>query len=268
MKKSILYLTCSALLLAGCSTNTGTGTYVGAQLGTILGSAIGGISGGPRGSDIGTIVGMVGGAAVGASIGNAVDKAEAQDVHEHYTRVQSQKARQTSQYTADDDPSGFDDSNSGDDRLYDFETGDGNDYGEAAQPCDQSMMKSTVEVAATSLYNIPNVEIRNVSFIDDNQDGCLSRGEMAKVVFEIMNRGSQTLYNVTPSVTVANAGEHILISPSVMVESIAPGRGIRYTATVKGGKKLRDGNARFALTLLQDNKSISKVYELTITTRR
>lgn len=268
MKKSILYLTCSALLLAGCSTNTGTGIYVGAQLGTILGSAIGGISGGPRGSDIGTIVGMVGGAAVGASIGNAIDKAETQDVHEHYARVQSQKARQTCQNAADDDPSGFDDSNSGDDRLYDFETGYDENYSDMAHSCDQGIMKSTVEVAASCLYDIPNVEIRNVRFIDDNQDGCLSSGEMAKVTFEIMNRGSQTLYNVMPSVAEANAGKHILISPSIMVESITPGRGIRYTATVMGGKKLRDGNARFALTLLQDNKSICKVHELTINTRR
>lgn len=83
MKKGVVLVMCSTLMLSGCGTNTGTGTYLGAQLGSILGSAIGGLAGGPRGSDLGTVVGMVGGAAVGAAVGNAVDKAEKQEVHDH-----------------------------------------------------------------------------------------------------------------------------------------------------------------------------------------
>ena len=82
MKKGVVLVMCSTLMLSGCGTNTGTGTYLGAQLGSILGSAIGGLAGGPRGSDLGTVVGMVGGAAVGAAVGNAVDKAEKQEVHD------------------------------------------------------------------------------------------------------------------------------------------------------------------------------------------
>lgn len=93
MKKGVVLVMCSTLMLSGCGTNTGTGTYLGAQLGSILGSAIGGLAGGPRGSDLGTVVGMVGGAAVGAAVGNAVDKAEKQEVHDHYERVQAQRQR-------------------------------------------------------------------------------------------------------------------------------------------------------------------------------
>ena len=148
MKKGVVLVMCSTLMLSGCGTNTGTGTYLGAQLGSILGSAIGGLAGGPRGSDLGTVVGMVGGAAVGAAVGNAVDKAERQEVHDHYERVQAQRQRPcgaeaahggcsldgeghtgqpVAQLSADslgrysDDWSGFDASNSGDDRLYDFQ---------------------------------------------------------------------------------------------------------------------------------------------------
>lgn len=147
MKKSVVLVMCSTLMLSGCGTNTGTGAYFGAQLGSVLGSAIGGLTGGPRGSDLGTVVGMVGGAAVGAAVGNAVDKAEKQDVHDHYERVQAQRKRPcgsevahggwsvdgegrpgqpVAQLSADslgrysDDWSGFDASNSGDDRLYGF----------------------------------------------------------------------------------------------------------------------------------------------------
>ena len=64
MKKPLILLFSSVLLLSSCGTYTGSGAYVGGSFGSILGSAIGGIAGGPRGSDIGTIIGMAGGAAV------------------------------------------------------------------------------------------------------------------------------------------------------------------------------------------------------------
>lgn len=74
MKKIMLLVACSSLLLSSCDTYTGSGAYAGATFGSILGSAIGGLSGGPRGSDMGTIIGMAGGAAVGAAIGSQADQ--------------------------------------------------------------------------------------------------------------------------------------------------------------------------------------------------
>ena len=53
MKKIMLFVACSSLLLSSCDTYTGSGAYAGATFGSILGSAIGGLSGGPRGSDTG-----------------------------------------------------------------------------------------------------------------------------------------------------------------------------------------------------------------------
>ena len=61
MKKSMMALTASAVLLSSCGTYTGQGAFAGATFGSVLGSAIGGISGGWRGHDIGTVVGMAGG---------------------------------------------------------------------------------------------------------------------------------------------------------------------------------------------------------------
>ena len=74
MKKIMLFVACSSLLLSSCDTYTGSGAYAGATFGSILGSAIGGLSGGPKGSDMGTIIGMAGGAAVGAAIGSQADQ--------------------------------------------------------------------------------------------------------------------------------------------------------------------------------------------------
>ena len=104
MKKVMLLIVGAALLLSSCGTYTGSGAYVGSSVGAVLGSAIGGISGGGRGADLGTIVGMAGGAAVGAAIGQAADQRQAQrekqDIHDHYMRVQQNKARGINPYAS------------------------------------------------------------------------------------------------------------------------------------------------------------------------
>ena len=68
--------------------------------------------------------------------------------------------------------------------------------------------------------------------------------------------------------TSATGNAHIYVSPSIHIESIAPGKGVRYTALVKADKKLKNGMARFALTVLQGQKSISKVTEFNIRTSK
>lgn len=129
MKENVLAIVCAAFLLTSCDTYTGMGAYTGASLGSVLGSAIGGLSNGPRGSDWGTIVGMAGGAAVGASLGSVADaKVERQRQDDMY-RYQSDKAararkrakkqkQQEENYWKED--SGYDERQSGDDRIYDM----------------------------------------------------------------------------------------------------------------------------------------------------
>ena len=120
MKKVVVYGMAAALLMSSCGTYEGAGAYSGAQFGSILGSAIGGITDGGRGHDVGTIVGMVGGAAIGGAIGAAKDKKNRQEVHDRYQQVQQRKAQKKMSQRSQDDYSGFDATNSGDDRLYDF----------------------------------------------------------------------------------------------------------------------------------------------------
>ena len=72
-------------------------------MGSVVGSAIGGLSGGWRGSHTGSLIGMAGGAIVGAAIESAADR-QRRDYDD----------RQEKRY---DDNSGFDATNSGDDRI-------------------------------------------------------------------------------------------------------------------------------------------------------
>lgn len=268
MKKVILLMLCSSLVMSSCDTYTGSGAYAGGSIGSILGSAIGGLSGGPRGSDMGTIIGMAGGAVVGAVIGSQADKAQAdREAAYQQDRVERRSGSDYSNTPVTDNPEIFDSNNGGDDRLYDFK---GKDYtGDySAQQPTTSMPSATVEELGARFSYSPTLEIVNARFVDDNEDNCLNRNETCKVIFEILNRGYKPVYDVVPTVVETTGNKHIFISPSIHVEKISPGSGVRYTAMVKADRKLKDGMARFCVSVIHDGKSISKVNEFNIPTKR
>ena len=288
MKKVILLMLCSSLVLSSCDTYTGSGAYAGGSIGSILGSAIGGLSGGPRGSDMGIIIGMAGGAVVGAVIGSQADQAQA----DRETAYQQDRVERRSGYPGNtrrgnnrssnygenevydysntpvtDSPEIFDSNNGGDDRLYDFKGKDYTGDYSAQQPI-TSMPTATVEELGARFSYSPTLEIVNARFVDANEDNCLNRNETCKVIFEIVNRGYKPVYDVVPTVVETTGNKHIFISPSIHVEKISPGSGVRYTAMVKADRKLKDGMARFCVSVIHEGKSISKVNEFNIPTKR
>ncbi len=274
MRKVLILSVCSVLLFTGCGTYTGSGAYVGGQFGSILGSAIGGITGGPRGSDVGTIIGMAGGAAVGAAIGAAKDQSDRQDVRDHYEQVQHRKAAKSSSYdnydnygNYDNYDSGYDPSNSGDDRLYDFGSNDYTGNYSAASAHSVSPSASSIEYLSNN-YNVnKQLQIRNARFVDDNRDNALNSGETCKVIFEVFNTSSHTLYDIQPTVVESTGKKNIYISPNIHVERLEPGRGIRYTAMVKAGR-MKEGFANFCISVLQGSTVMSDVSEFKIRTQR
>ncbi len=304
MKKSIVLGMSALLLLGSCDTYTGSGAYMGSTLGSIFGSAIGGITGGPHGSDVGTVVGMIGGAVAGAAIGQATDQKQQAQREADMADMRAERAERRaaiaraqqsgtynygnsnygnrnydnsnygSNYSNDNTSnsgstdSGFDASNSGDDRIYNFKGSDYTGNYSATKPQETMPMESSVENLTSNLKYTPNIEIKNARFVDDNKDGKIERGEMSKIIFEIYNRGNQTLYDIVPTVVESTGNRHIIISPNMHVESLQPGKGIRYTALVKADNRLKDGSAKFCLSVVQGAKKISKVCEFDIPTIR
>lgn len=276
MNKNLIIALSSLLVLSSCGTYTGSGAYAGSSLGAILGSAIGGISDGPRGSDIGTIIGMAGGAAVGAAIGNSADQQAHDEMVEHREAVkqrrmeQQQNAMPENNYSnysdSDNYTSGFDATNSGDDRIYDFNGSDYTGSYSAQAPKENMPLSSSVEDLAQGFTYTPNIEICNARFVDDNKDGKIQRGELCKIIFEVYNRGNQTLTDLVPTVVETSGNRHIFISPSMHVERLAPGKGIRYTAIIEADNRLKEGSARFCVSVIQGGKAISKVSEFNIPT--
>ena len=288
MKKGSVIMMGAALLVSSCTTGAGAGAYAGSSLGSVLGSAIGGIVGGPHGSDVGTIFGMAGGAIVGGALGDAAEKAQHRSAQQYdddtYASGNSRSysnGGNSGNYVGDDfDPSQMvDNSNSGDDRI-DFgapsSSGANATMGNAPMakapmpnaPSSQSVDASRVEQIYGNVKSDGKLTIRNVRFADSNGDGMLSGDEIGRVSFEIYNETAAPIYNFDPSVVEAEANKRIYISPSVRVENIMPGQGLRYTATVKADRRIKDGEIRLLVSAQKEGKPISYVTVVKVSTQR
>ena len=223
MKKILVLSVGVLLLMSSCGTYTASGAATGGWFGSIIGSAVGGIAGGHRGSDIGTLVGMAGGAVVGAAIGQAADNAE-QQKYEDYKRQRQERQER------------YD----GDDRLYGFDESFNTTPSQHPVPSSESCL-----------------EIRHPQLVDSSGDGVLTRGEEARMVFEIFNTSSKPVYRVLPMVKELTGNKHIRVSENVLVESILPGKGIRYTAVIRTDNKLRDGEAVFRISVSQGSREMA-----------
>ena len=279
MKKGSVIMMGAALLVSGCTTGAGAGAYAGSSLGSMLGSAIGGIVGGPHGSDVGTIFGMAGGAVVGGALGDAAEKAQRRSAQQYDDDTYA--SGNSGNYVGDDfDPSQMvDNSNSGDDRI-DFgapsSSGANAPMGNAPMAnapmsnasSSQSVDASRVEQIYGKAKSDGKLTIRNVRFADSNGDGVLSGDEIGHVSFEIYNETDAPIYNFDPSVVEAEANKRIYISPSVRVENIMPGQGLRYTATVKADRRIKDGEIRLLVSAQKEGKPISYVTVVKVATQR
>ena len=283
MKKGSVIMMGAALLVSSCTTGAGAGAYAGSSLGSVLGSAIGGIVGGPHGSDVGTIFGMAGGAIVGGALGDAAEKAQHRSAQQYdddtYASGNSRSysnGGNSGNYVGDDfDPSQMvDNSNSGDDRIdFGAPSSSGANAPMSNAPMSnaspsQSVDASRVEQIYGNAKSDGKLTIRNVRFADSNGDGMLSGDEIGRVSFEIYNETDAPIYNFDPSVVEAEANKRIYISPSVRVENIMPGQGLRYTATVKADRRIKDGEIRLLVSAQKEGKPISYVTVVKVATQR
>lgn len=281
MNRCVVLSLGAVMLLSGCGSYTGSGAYTGATLGSVIGSAIGGITGGPRGSDIGTLVGMAGGAVLGGAVGAQADKQIEEQRRESdrqferkYREHRDAATRNNDTYyygggDYDDGDSGFDPTNSGDDVLYDFQSSEYTGDYSATRPKDVTESVRYDGLESRSRRAATPLEVRNARFVDDNQDRTLTAGELSKVIFEVYNRSDEAVYDVQPMVVETTGNRQVKISGTIHVECIMPGKGVRYTAMVKAGKRLKNGVLTFRVYAVSGNKGVvSNVSEFDINARR
>lgn len=271
--KVILLGLCGAMLVSSCG-SVGGSAATGGYLGGMFGSAIGGLSGGWRGHNIGTVVGMATGAVVGAAVGAAEEQKRERQIQEYHNRVAARQSYRQSQYQNNYeqqyDDSGYDGSNSGDDRLYDFNPSENSGYTGNSGNAPQSSYhgNSGSGISASALEATSALDIRNARFEGSTSRNMLSRKESGKIIFEIKNVSSRRVTDVVPTVIETTGNKRLMISPTVHIESIAPGQTIRYTAMVQATGALKDGFVNFEISTSHGNIKSLKTLNISVETRK
>lgn len=115
---------------------------------------------------------------------------------------------------------------------------------------------------------LSGLRIINLRFIDDSRNHVIDAEEDSKLVFDIVNEGDVPAYNITPVIEEVSGMKHILISPSAQIAYMPVGDQIRYTATIRGGRKLKTGQAEFRVFATESNRAITEAHEFTLPTQK
>ena len=125
------------------------------------------------------------------------------------------------------------------------------------------------EVQPTEPYYAPSgLRVTNIRFIDDNRNHTIDAEENCKLVFDIVNEGDVSAYNITPIIEEVSGMKHIAISPSAQISYLPQGDRVRYTATIAGGKRLKSGEAVFRVYTTESNGAISATHEFSLPTAK
>lgn len=261
------------MLVSSCG-SVGGSAATGSYLGGMFGSAVGGLSGGWRGRHVGTVVGMATGAIVGAAVGASEEQKRERQIQEYHNRVAARQSYRQNQYQRDYgqqySDSGFDSSNSGDDRLYDFNPSDNSGYTGNSNNAPQSSYhgNSGGGISASALEAASAIDIRSARFEGSSSRNTLSRNESGKIIFEIKNVSSRRVTDIIPTVIETTGNKRLMISPSVRIESLDPGQTIRYTAMVQATGTLKDGYANFEISVTHGNVKAYKTQSVSVETRK
>ena len=125
------------------------------------------------------------------------------------------------------------------------------------------------EVQPTEPYYAPSgLRITNIRFIDDNRNHTIDAEENCKLIFDIVNEGDVSAYNITPIIEEVSGMKHIAISPSAQISYLPQSDRVRYTATIAGGKRLKSGEAVFRIYTTESNGAISATHEFSLPTAK
>lgn len=231
MKKILATAMTALLLLSSCGTTRGLSGDAGATLaGASIGGQLGSAIGGLIGDNNRGPQGGMRGSAIGSIIGTIAGAAIANAATTPQTTPAEEEVLRVERTPAQSD---------------------------------YERMEESPRIAAMS-----GLKIRNIRFIDDSRDHIISSGESSKVIFEIVNEGQETAYNVVPVVSETTGMKNIYISPSVVIEQIVPGDGVKYTANIQAQNRIKTGEIVIHLAVSDDYGEEYDRQEFTLQTQR
>lgn len=230
MKKIVMGCLVGALTLGGCGT-TNPNSLTGVMIGASVGGELGGAIGGIWGGTGRDWYGSYRGSAIGTIVGTVAGAAIGHVI-----------------------------TSSGERRS--------DEEGYAPVVKDARRMEQSAGSRRPMIESPLMVRVKNLRFIDESRNQAIEAGETCKLLFEVMNEDSREVRNVLPVVEIVENGKYIGVSPSVMIERIAPGEGFRYTASLYANRKLKNGQAVVRVALADEEGRLADVKEFSLPTRR
>lgn len=100
----------------------------------------------------------------------------------------------------------------------------------------------------TDSNDISTLEIANITYADEDEDGMLSKNEEAQIYFDLINTGEKPLFGITP-VLMADKTKHIHISNPYTIDTLEAQHALRYVIILKGDGFRSPGKVKLMLRI-------------------
>jgi len=129
-----------------------------------------------------------------------------------------------------------------------------------------SSSATTPSLSSVSL-NTSAVRLQNFHFVDANGNQVIDRNEECKVMFDVVNSGSSTVYNVTPVLELASKAKGIMLGGATTISSIPAGGSVTYSVPVIA-QKVKTGEAVFQAYATEASGAVSETIEFSLATQK
>ena len=125
--------------------------------------------------------------------------------------------------------------------------------------------RADIEQRIQSASRPTGVKVGNAVFTADDGTAVLSAGGYGHFSFDIINDGASAV-DIYPLVKCSN--RNVEISQMTAIEDLAAGDGVRYTVTLFGSNRLKDGSSELTISLSVDGGTYMFLHKQIILTKR
>ena len=115
--------------------------------------------------------------------------------------------------------------------------------------------------------DISALDIANITYADEDNDGSLDKDETAQIYFDLINTSSESLYGIMP-VLMANKTKHVLISEPCPIDTLRGEHALRYVIELSGDGKKNPGKLSLMLRIKYGQNQYYDVEHIVLGTRK
>lgn len=115
--------------------------------------------------------------------------------------------------------------------------------------------------------DISALDIANITYADEDNDGLLDKNESAQIYFDLINTSSESLYGIMP-VLMANKTKHILISEPCLIDTLKSEHALRYVIELSGDGKEDPGKVSLMLRIKYGQNQYYDVEHIVLGTKK